>query len=127
VFAAALCALALSACSESSKPASTAATTPAATEAPAATPAPVATETVATAAVVTGIADCDTFLSAYEQCITEHAPAEVRDQLAAGISQWKTAWQQMAANDASKASLPQICKQARDSSAPALQAYGCSL
>lgn len=99
---------------------------------PAASPAPSApiaasTAPPATADAVTGVADCDQFLSAYEQCVTEKVPAQVRDQMKAGIDQWKTAWRDMANNAATRDSLPQICQQARASSKPALDAYGCSI
>lgn len=81
----------------------------------------------ATAAAVTGIADCDTFLNAYEQCLIEKIPAESRDQMRVGMDQWKSAWKNMADNAATRDSLPAICKQARDATVPALKAYGCDL
>lgn len=118
--------IALTACSKSEPPASSAApaATPAATSAPAETaaaPAPTA------AAAVTGIAECDDFLSAYEQCVSAKVPEQVRAQMQTGLDQWKSAWKGMAENPATQSSLPQMCKQARDSSLPALQAYGCTL
>lgn len=109
----------LGACSQSDPPAATtAAPTTAATAAAAPAPA---------AEAVTGVADCDQFLSAYEQCVTEKVPAEVRAQMKTGIDQWKTAWRDMANNAATRDALPQICQQARTSSKPALDAYGCSI
>jgi hypothetical protein len=78
-----------------------------------------------TAATITGIADCDSFLNAYEQCLADKVPAESRAQMQAGIEQWKSAWKQMAENDATRGTLPGICKQARDATVPALKAYGC--
>ena len=79
-----------------------------------------------TTATITGIADCDSFLNAYEQCLADKVPAESRAQMQAGIEQWKSAWKQMAENDATRGTLPGICKQARDATIPALKAYGCS-
>lgn len=97
--------------------------------APAAQPAtpPAAEPAAATAAAVTGIAECDQFLAAYEQCLSDKMPAEARAQMQVGFDQWKKSWAEMAANDATKASLPMVCQQSRDASKPALQAYGCSL
>ncbi len=120
--------LSLAACSKSDAPATADTAAPAPAAAPAATPAAEpAPAAVVAAATVTGIPECDNFLAAYEQCVMEKAPAEVRTQLATGIEQWKSAWQTMAANDATKASLPQVCQQTRDASVPGLQAYGCTL
>lgn len=124
--------LSLAACSKSDAPTTADTAAPAPVAAPAATATEPAAEpapapAVATATAITGIAECDNFLAAYEQCVMEKAPAEVRTQLASGIEQWKTAWQTMAANDATKASLPQVCQQTRDASVPGLQAYGCTL
>jgi len=82
---------------------------------------------VATITAVTGVADCDQFLSAYEQCLSDKVPAASRDAMMSGIAQWKTAWHDMAANAATKDMLPQICKQARDASRAAMQAYDCAL
>ena len=116
----------LTACSKSEPPASTAA--PAATPATASAPAETAAAPAPTAAAaVTGIAECDDFLSAYEQCVSAKVPEQVRAQMQTGLDQWKSAWKGMAENPATQSSLPQMCKQARDSSLPALQAYGCTL
>ena len=115
-------AMLLGACAKSDPPAASgAAPAPTTATAPAAAPA------AASADAVTGIADCDQFLSAYEQCVSEKVPAQVRDQMKTGIDQWKTAWRDMASNAATKDSLPQICQQARASSKAALDAYGCSI
>lgn len=106
------------ACSKSDPPAAPTA---------ASTAAPTTAATVPTADAVTGIADCDQFLSAYEQCVSEKVPEQVRAQMKTGIEQWKSAWRDMASNAATKDALPQICQQARASSKPALDAYGCSI
>lgn len=76
---------------------------------------------------VTGIPECDSFLNAYEHCLADKIPAEAGAQMKSGIEQWKNAWKTMASNDATRAGLPQACQQARDASAPALKAYGCTL
>lgn len=83
--------------------------------------------TAAANAVVTGIADCDNFLSAYEQCLSDKIPAESRAQMRTGMDSWKSAWKSMADNPATRDQLPQMCKQARDATVPALKAYGCDL
>ncbi|HWS25526.1 MAG TPA: hypothetical protein VN259_03035 [Xanthomonadales bacterium] len=110
-----LTAAALAACSKSDSPASSI------------TAAPAAATATPTADAVTGVADCDQFLSAYEQCLSEKVPEQARAQLKTGIDQWRSAWRDMANNAATKDALPQICQQARASSKPALDAYGCSI
>ncbi len=80
-----------------------------------------------TAAAITGVADCDNFLNAYEQCLVDKVPAAASAQMKLGIDQWKNAWKTMAENAATRDTLPQICAQTRAASAPALQAYGCTL
>lgn len=73
-------------------------------------------------AAITGVADCDNFLNAYEQCLVDKVPAASSAQMKLGIDQWKSAWKTMAENSATRDSLPQICAQTRAASAPALQA-----
>lgn len=110
-----LAAATLAGCSKSDSPAAPAAS------------APTAATATATADAVTGVADCDQFLSAYEQCLSDKVPEQARAQMKTGIDQWKNAWRDMANNAATKDALPQICQQARASSKPALDAYGCSI
>ena len=105
----------LSGCSKSEPPAAPDSATPAAAAAP------------STANAVTGISECDQFLSAYEQCLSDKVPEQARAQMKLGIDQWKNAWRDMANNAATKDALPQICQQARASSKPTLDAYGCSI
>ena len=102
-----LATLTLAACSEQAAPPAPA-TAPAAPAAPAEPAAPAAP---AAAASVTGIAECDEFLAAYEQCLSDKMPAEARAQMQVGYDQWKKSWAEMAANDATKASLPMVCQQ----------------
>lgn len=117
--------LTLAGCSEQAAPPATSAA-PTQAAAPAAAPAEPTAATAASEAV-TGIAECDDFLAAYQQCLNDKMPAEARPQMAVGFEQWKTSWRDLAANDATRASLPQVCQQSREASKPALQAYGCTL
>lgn len=123
----------LAGCSESNPPATSTPAASTAAPAPAATtpaPAPAAADPAppaATAAAVTGIAACDDFLSAYEQCVTAKIPEASRAAMQGGLDQWKASWKSMAENAATRDTLPQVCQQAREASVPALQAYGCTL
>ncbi|MCB1598656.1 MAG: hypothetical protein R3F18_09915 [Lysobacterales bacterium] len=117
--------LILAACSQAEPPVSAAPTpaAPAPSEPAAASPAGSNPKSAAS----TGIADCDNFLVAYEQCLTNQVPAAASEQMKVGIAQWKKSWAEMAANSATREALPQVCQQARDAAKPALQAYGCAL
>lgn len=111
-------AVGLGACSKSETPAASTAPAPAAAA---------ATDSAPATAGVTGVPECDKFLSAYEVCVTEKMPEQARAQMKVGLEQWKTSWKNLAENSATRASLPQVCQQASDASKPALQAYGCTL
>lgn len=119
--------LALSACSSSEPPASGSTTATTATTSAQTASTPSAAPTGAGAGPATGIAACDEFLAAYEQCLVDKIPAQAREQMQTGVAQWRQAWQDMAGNAATRDALPQVCQQAREASRPALQAYGCTL
>ena len=105
-------ALALAGCDrQPTQPAAPAAATPAAA-------------TAATGAI--GVAACDEFLARYEACLADRVPAATRDALRQSMAAWRSSWQQAAATPAGRDGLVQACQQARESSRPALQAYGCT-
>ena len=76
---------------------------------------------------VTGVAECDRFLHDYRQCVSANVPAASRAAVQTGLDQWSKSWKEMAANPATKESLPQICAQARSATQASAQAYGCTL
>lgn len=84
-------------------------------------------EPAVSADTVTGIAECDRFLSAYRQCVTAKVPAASRAALQSGLDQWSASWKQMADNPATRDALPQVCAQARSATQASVQAYGCTL
>jgi hypothetical protein len=92
---------------------------PSQSEAPAA-----AAPAAATGAI--GVAACDEFLARYEACLADRVPAATRDALQQSMAAWRSSWQQAAATPAGRDGLVQACQQARESSRPALQAYGCT-
>ncbi|MCB1590494.1 MAG: hypothetical protein KDI56_16395, partial [Xanthomonadales bacterium] len=75
---------------------------------------------------VTGVTECDEFLANYRRCLVDQVPAEARSAMQPGLDQWARSWQQLAAEPATRASLPQICAQARSNSQAALQAFHCN-
>ncbi len=121
--------LALSACSSSEPPTSAQPGTPAAATDTATEATPTTPASVDSAAVEgpTGVAECDQFLAAYEQCLVDSVPAQARDPMQAGLAQWKQAWKDLAANKTTRDALPQACNQARETSRQSLQTFGCAL
>jgi hypothetical protein len=73
-----------------------------------------------------GVAACDEFLARYAACLADRVPAATRDALQQSMAAWRSSWQQAAATPAGRDGLVQACQQARESSRPALQAYGCT-
>jgi hypothetical protein len=97
---------------------------PATSAPPAASPA--ATTTTASTAGETGVPDCDAFLKAYEACIHDKVPANIRASFEPGIATWKKSWHDLAANPQTKATLAGVCKTARENANTSMKSYGCT-
>lgn len=81
--------------------------------------------TTATTGDSTGVPECDEYLNKYEKCLKDKTPAIARPQLEQGVKQARDTYKQLAANPATKASLPQTCKQALEQTKTAMAQYGC--
>ncbi len=99
------------------------ATTPstASTPAPAGTPA-----TTASTGDQVGIAECDTFITAYENCVSSKVPEAARASLKASVTTWRTEWKKLADNPQTRGTLAAACKTQRDATAAQMKAYGCT-
>src|SRR5258705_6789149 len=84
-----------------------------------------ATSTTTASTAVTGIAECDQYLTAYESCVKDKVPAAVRAQFNTSLEQQRKSWHDLAANPQTKASLAQACKTAIASANQSMKAYGC--
>lgn len=73
-----------------------------------------------------GIKECDDYLDLYQKCVNEKVPKEARDSLASSLTQTRAAWKSSAATPDAKASLAQVCVQARQTAKASMSAYGCS-
>lgn len=73
-----------------------------------------------------GVPECDDFLTKYEACVVGKVPEANREQYKTMIQQWRTSWKQLAANEQTKASLINACKQAHESAKQTTAAYGCT-
>jgi len=99
-----------------------------ASTAPAASPAATtATSTTASNTSDIGVAECDTFLKAYETCVHDKVPAAARPTFETGMANWRKAWSQQAKNPQTKAALAGACKTAHEQAKASVKLYGCTL
>ena len=90
---------------------------------PAASPA--ATSPAATAEKI-GVPECDAFITAYEACVRDKVPANVRAQFNTSLAQWRKSWHDLAANPTTKATLAAACKTQVDAAKQSMKPYGCT-
>ena len=95
---------------------------PAATNssAPASTPA-----TTANAAKI-GIEECDTFLTAYDNCVSTKVPEAARAQYRTAISTWRTEWKKLADNPQTRGTLANVCKTQMESARTQFKSFNCT-
>jgi hypothetical protein len=79
----------------------------------------------ATGADSVGVPECDEYLTKYEACLKSKVPAVARPQLEQSMKQTRDTYKQLAANEATKASLGETCKQALEATKTAMASYGC--
>ena len=93
-------------------------------------PAPAATATNrndnsdATAQV--GVAECDTFITAYENCVTTKVPEATRAQFRTTMTTWRTEWKKLADNPQTRGTLANICKTHMENARTQMKAYNCT-
>ena len=97
------------------------AVTPTTAPVPAGTP-----STTTTAAAPIGIAECDSFLTAYDNCVSNKVPENIRAQYKTAIENWRTQWKRLADNPQSRATLAAVCKQQMETARAQVQAFGCT-
>jgi hypothetical protein len=101
-----------------------------ATSAPVAAGTPVAPptnrndNTGATAQV--GVAECDTFITAYENCVTTKVPEAARAQFRSSITTWRTEWKKLADNPQTRGTLASVCKTQLETARTQMKAYNCT-
>ena len=98
------------------------ATLPATKTTPASTPATVAS----TAGEKIGVPECDSFIAAYDACVSSKVPETARAQYKTSIEQWRKSWHQLATNPNTKASLAQACKTAAEQARVSMKSYNCT-
>src|SRR5687768_6483811 len=75
-----------------------------------AAPAPSAAATVAATGGQIGVAECDNFLTAYENCISTKVPEAARAQFRTTMTTWRAEWKKLADNQQTRPGLVQACK-----------------
>ena len=90
---------------------------------PAGTP---STNTNATAGAPIGIAECDSFLTAYDTCVSSKVPENVRAQYRTAINTWRTEWKKLADNPQTRGTLVNVCKQQMEAARAQVKAFGCT-
>jgi len=72
-----------------------------------------------------GVAECDSYLAAYETCLKDKVPAAARDLMKSSFESTRASWRQAAATPEGRAGLATACKTARDTARQAMASYGC--
>jgi len=73
-----------------------------------------------------GIEECDTYLTAVDNCISTKVPEANRAQLRQAINTSRTEWKRMAENPQSRAALAGACKTALTNARAQYKAYNCT-
>jgi len=74
----------------------------------------------------TGVPECDTFLTAYENCVTTKVPEQARAQFEASMKTWRTEWKKLADNPQTKPGLVTACKKQLEIARTSMKAYNCT-
>lgn len=73
-----------------------------------------------------GIEECDTFLTAYDNCVSTKVPESSRAQYQQALANWRTSWKKLADTPATRATLANICKNQLETARTQLKAYNCT-
>jgi hypothetical protein len=82
--------------------------------------------TNSTAVAQVGVAECDTFITAYENCVTTKVPEANRAQFRTMVTTWRTEWKKLADNPQSRATLASVCKTQLENARTQMKAYNCT-
>lgn len=92
--------------------------------APAGTPA-TSTNSSATAGKI-GIEECDSFLTAYDNCVSTKMPETARAQYKTIINNWRTDWKKLADNPQTRGTLAGVCKSQLETARTQWKSVGCT-
>jgi len=94
--------------------------------APAGTPV-ASTNSSASAGDKIGIEECDSFLTAYENCVSSKVPEAARASYRTSLNTWRTEWKKLADNPQTRGTLVGVCKTSRETARTQLKSLGCTL
>ncbi|HZB45732.1 MAG TPA: hypothetical protein VE360_10830, partial [Pyrinomonadaceae bacterium] len=84
------------------------------------------TASTTTTAAVTGVAECDEYISKYEACVKDKVPANMRAQMQTTLDASRNAWKTAASTPQGKATLAKTCTDALAAAKQAMGSYGCN-
>lgn len=73
-----------------------------------------------------GVPECDEYLTKYEKCLKEKIPAVARPAMEDSFKKTRETYKSLAANPATKSTMPTTCKQALEATKTAMASYGCT-
>ena len=73
-----------------------------------------------------GVAECDSFITSYENCVTTKVPEAARAQFRSSINTWRTEWKKLADNPQTRGTLAGVCKTQLENARTQMKAYGCT-
>ena len=73
-----------------------------------------------------GVAECDTFITAYENCVNAKVPEAARAQFRTTMTTWRTEWKKLADNPQTRPTLVNVCKTQMETARTQMKAYNCT-
>ena len=73
-----------------------------------------------------GVAECDAFITAYENCVTTKVPEAARAQFRTTLTTWRTEWKKLADDPKTRGTLVGVCKTHLENARTQMKAYGCT-
>ena len=73
-----------------------------------------------------GIAECDDFIAAYENCVASKVAEDARANMRASVAMWRTNWKKMADDPQTRGALADACKRQRETTMVAMRGFNCA-
>ncbi len=73
-----------------------------------------------------GVAECDDFINAYENCVATKVPEASRAQMRTSMATLRADWKKAAEDPQTRASLAAACKAHRQTTMVQMKAHGCT-
>jgi len=73
-----------------------------------------------------GIEECDSFLTAYDNCVSTKVPEASRAQYKQAITSWRSSWKKLAETPATRATLASVCKNQLETARAQMKSFNCT-